>query len=122
MAPLAALLSLALAIVFVTVGIQGVTFSSSVSNVAQELRVPQSFCQRASALALVGAVALLVGLTAKSSSIAGVVNVVGALVLAGLGIGALVVQRRGIATWRARLPVVFAVVLCAIEVAARFLA
>lgn len=122
MAPLAALLSLALAIVFLTVGIQGVTFSSSVSHVAQELRVPQSFCRRVSALALLSAIALLVGLTAKSSSVAGVFNVAGALVLAGLSIVALVVQRRGIATWRAMLPVVVAVALCLIEVVARLFA
>lgn len=122
MAPLAALLSLALSIVFFTVGVQGVTFSSSISHVAEELRVPQAFCRRISVLAIVGAVALLVGLTAKSSTVAGLINVVGALALAVLGVVAVVVQRRGVATWRAIAPVISAVFLCALEVVARFLA
>ncbi len=78
MSAVAAILSIILFLVFASSGIQKVIFNPMMSESAARLEFTKRAYQRIGALEVAGAIGLLAGLAAKSTSFWGIVNVAAA--------------------------------------------
>jgi hypothetical protein len=78
MSAVAAILSIILFLVFASSGIQKVIFNPMMSELAARLEFTKRAYQRIGALEVAGAIGLLAGLAAKSTSFWGIVNVAAA--------------------------------------------
>jgi len=74
----AALLSIALFLAFASAGLQKMVFNPAMSKAAEHLGFSKRGYQRVGVLEVLGAIALLIGLTAHRSSALGIVNEVAA--------------------------------------------
>lgn len=122
MIEVASVLSLALFIAFLTAGAQKVIFNPSMSHAAERLGFTKSAYRRIGALEIVGAVALVVGLSSTGTSLAAIVNDAAAAGITLLMAGAVWSHRRAGEPWRAAMPALALGVAALVELVARLIA
>ena len=94
MSAVASVLALILFLAFASAGVQKVIFNPLTSSAASHLGFTKSAYRRIGILEIVGAIALVVGLTATGSSIEAIVNEVAAACLVVLMGAAVIIHRR----------------------------
>ncbi len=118
MSAVAALLSLALFVLFAGSAIQKFRFTPLTASTADHLEVSKNFLQRVAGVELLGALGLVAGLSAVTGAWA-IVNEAAAGGLVLLAIGAIVFHRRAGDGFKAYLPALVAGLACAVELALR---
>ncbi len=121
MAAVASVVTIVLFLAFLTTGLQRVLFNPVMSQTAGRLGLTKRAYQRVGILEMVAAVAVMVGLTAKGSSVLAIVNEVAAAGLVLLTASAVVVHRRAGDAFTAVAPAAALGLLAAIELVFRIL-
>lgn len=114
MAEAAAITSIVLFLVFMTIGAQKIVFNPTMSHAADRLGFTRAGYRRLGVVELAGAVAVLVGLGSAGNALA-VVNEAGAGVLALTALYTLWRQRRADDAWRALWPTLALLAVCLAE-------
>jgi DoxX-like protein len=110
----AAIISIALFLVFMTIGAQKIVFNPTMSHSADRLGFTKAGYRRLGVVELAGGVAVLVGLASAADALA-VVNEAGAGVLVLTGLITLWRQQRARDPWRAMWPTIALIAVCAAE-------
>ncbi len=118
MAEAAAITSIALFLVFMTIGAQKIVFNPTMSHAADRLGFTKAGYRRLGVVELVGGVAVMVGLASAADAPA-VVNEAGVGVLVLTGLVTLWRQQRARDPWRAMWPTVALIAVCAAEAVVR---
>ena len=122
MSVVAALLSVVLFLAFVSAGMQKIVFNPVMSHTADRLGFTKNAYQRIGGLEVVGAIAMLIGLAAKGTSILAILNEIAAASFFVLMMLAVVTHVRNDEAAKFYTPALVLGVLSLVELIARFLA